>query len=200
MEPIPSMSSALASAISLPKDLPTPDGSQPNILAVNPAPIADAFHPNGSVANNPMSDAANDQVTPEPLISTPHSKAPVERPQSLTISSSSASAPAARPQDRQTNSPSRIRSPSISLGTTTSPAPSRQSPPVQVTSKTATALSTHGVSLQPRPPSMQSPDVPTASEQPVSVTQSLDSSQSSSRDSLPGAEMKDVGSCRTVKV
>ena len=200
--PNPPMSSALASATSLPKDLPTPDGSQPNILAVNLAPVADAFQLDGSVGNYPMSDAANDQATPEPPISTSHSEGPVERVQSLTLPSSSASAPAARPQAPQTDSPSRIRSPSMLHGTTASPAASGQDLPVQLSSKTATATSAHGVFLRWRPPSMQSclPVVPIAGEQAVSVAQSPKSSQSSPQISLPGAEMKEVGLYRIFKM
>ena len=88
--PNPPIFSALTSTVSLSKDRPTSDGPQPGISTVNPAPVDDAFQPDGSVADNPMSDAANHQATPEPLISTPHSKAPVERVQSLTIRGSSA--------------------------------------------------------------------------------------------------------------
>ena len=200
--PDPAVFNALASDISLPEDLTTPDGHQFGISTVNPAPVDDASQPNGSVADIPMSDAANDQATPEPLISTPHSKAAVERAQRLTIPSSSASAPAASTQIRQTEISSRIRSPSILHGVTTSPATSAQGPPVQLSSKTATATGAHSVSLQSRPPSMQSglPVVSTAGEQPLSVCQSLKSSQSSPRNSLPGAEMKEEGSCKIVKV
>ena len=68
-----------------------------------------------------MSDTENDQATPEPLTSIPHSKAPFERAQSLTIPSSSAPTPAASMQVRQTETLSRIGSPSMLHGTTTSP-------------------------------------------------------------------------------
>ena len=138
-----------------------------------------------------MSDAVNDQATPEPLISTPHSKALIERAQSLTIPSSSASAPAASTQVRQTEGLSRIKSPSM---LTTSPAASGQGPLVQLSPKTATATSAHGVPLQSRSPSMQSslPVVSTAGERPLSVSQPVKSSQPSLRNSLPGAEMKEV--------
>ena len=146
-----------------------------------------------------MSDAANDQATPEPLISTPHSKAPIERAQSLTIPSSSASAPAASTQVLQTENSSRIKSPSM---LTTSPAVSGQGPPVQLSPNTATATSANGVSLQSMSPSMQSrlPVVSTAGEQPLSVSQLLKTSQSSPWNSLPGAEMKVVDLCKIAKV
>ena len=200
--PDPAVFNALASDISLPEDLPTPDGHQSGISTVNPAPVDDTSQPNGSVANIPMSDAANDQTTPQPLISTPHSKAPVERVQSLAIPSSSASASAASTQVRQTDSSSHIRSLSMLHGITTSHAASGQGPPVRLSSKTANATSAHGVSLQSRSPSMQSglPFVSTAGEQPLSVCQSLKSSQSSPRNSLPSAEVKEVGLCKIVKV
>ena len=199
--PNPTIFSALASAISLSQDLPTPDDPQPGLSTVKATPVDDAFQPDGSVAENPMSDAANDPATPETLVSTPHSKSLVERAQSLTIPSSSASAPAASTQVRQAESLSRISSPSMLHATTTSPAASGQDPPVQLSPKTATATSAHRISLQSRSPSMQSglPVVSTAGDRLSSVTQSLESSQSSPRKSLPGAEMKDVGSCGLFK-
>ena len=149
-----------------------------------------------------MSDAANDQATPEPLVSTLHSKAPVEKAQSLTIPSSLASAPAASTLVRQTESSSRLRSPSMLHSMTTSPTASGQGPPVQLSPKTATAISAHGESLQSRSPSIQSvlPVESTTGEQPLSVNQSLKSSQSSPRNSLSGAEMKKVGLCQIVKL
>ena len=113
--------SAPASDISLSSDQPTPDGPPPGTSTFSPAPVDDASQLDDPVVENIMSDAANDQATPEPLISVPHSKAPVERAQSLTIPSSSAPARAASMKVRQTESSSRIGSPSMLHGTTTSP-------------------------------------------------------------------------------
>lgn len=189
------MLSVLTSTTSLPKDLPTPDGPQPSTSTVDPASVDDASQRDGSIANNPMSDAAINQATPEPLVSTSHLKAPAERAQSLTIPSASASAPAANTQVRQTDGSSHIGSPTILHGAPTSPAASGQGPPVQLSPKTAPATSAHGVLQQPGSPSMQAglPVVSTAGDQPLSVNQSLKSSQSYPRDSLSGAEMTEVG-------
>lgn len=151
------MPRALASAISLSKDIPTPDGSQPNIIVVNPALFADAFQPDISVANNSMSNAADDRATTEPLMCTPHSEEPIKRAQSLTIHSSLASVPAARPQVPQTDNSSRIRSPSMLHGTIASPTASSQDPPVQLSSNSATAATLHSSGVSPIAPGSKSP-------------------------------------------